>query len=752
MNQYSTTPNSVLQRDEVLDIKQATGILKRRIGIILATALLVFTLVAVVTFQQTPLYTASARVMIDVRGKDVTNIEEVLAGVSSDATAINSEVELLKSRELAKKVVTELQLQQNDEFNGTPPPPSFLDTLRSQVTGWIQSFLPQQTSQPQQSPPETEDRALERITSIVLGGLEVQRVGATYVIEILFTSKNPDSAALVANQFAEQYLLEQLEAKFDATARANDWLSDRLSTLREDVQNSEAAVELYRAQSGLLSARGASLTEQQISDLNAQVVIERAELRGAEARLQSVEDMLSRGASVDTIGDVMNSGAIQELKQRQSTVAQRKAELSTRYGELHPEILKVDREAADLAQQMENEIDRIVQSIETQVQVSREKVRSLEASLNSLRGELAQNNQSLVRLRELERNAEVNRTLYESFLNRFKETGEQESLAEADARVISRALRGGKSAPNTKLNLAAGLLLGVALGLILAVALEVFDQGVKSGTKIEQAIGIPFVASIPRLYPGIIGKLRKLLGKATPPQDYVLEKPFSSFAESYRTIRSAVLLSTDAKDGAVLAIASALPGEGKTTSVLCLGRVSALAGSKTVILDCDLRRQTLTKSASFSTKRDTEPKGLTEFLNGDATLDDILMKDEQTNCYVIPLTANSNSPKDVFTAPGFDKLLNELRKQFDLIILDTPPILPVSETRLIIDQCDGVLLLARWGKTKKSALVSANDILRKLTAKPVGSALTQVNFLARSSSGYGDYYDHYSAYRKYYVD
>lgn len=734
--------------DDLIDIKGLIGAFRRRLGVFLACFVLVFTIVALVTFQATPLYTSTASVMIDIRQTEVMDFEAVLSGLPPDSAAVDTEVEIIRSRALAEKIVDLLELEEDPEFNGRLREPSGMAAFKNSLLGFVSLLRPDQVSGV--SDPEYTDRLIrEEVISAVQNRLSVRRAGLTYVIDISFESEDPRKAAQIANAFADQYLVEQLEAKFDATSRANSWLNDRLEVLRDEVRAAESAVEIYRADSGLLSAEGSSLTEQQIADLNAQLVVQRAEYDEARARLNTVRSQMSRGVSADTIGEVLTSEVIQDLRARQADIDGRRADLSSRYGSRHPEIRALDREATNVEAQIEQEITRIVSSLESEVEVARQRVQSLESSLSGLRTELTQNNRSLVRLRELERDAEASRTLYESFLNRFRQTGEQESLAEADARIVSlAAVPTAQSSPNTMLNLALGFVLGGIVGVGFVFLLEKLDSGLSTGAQVEGQLGVPFIASVPMLNLGVLGALRRLTGGTPAPQDYLVEKPLSSFTESYRTLRSAIVLSNVDEAQKVVAITSALPGDGKTTTTYCLGRLSAISGSKTIIVDCDLRRRLLSKARAG----EKVEAGLLQYLAGDAKLEDVIVKDDKTDCDILPLAKSNYTPSDVFGSAAFKRLLSELRETYDLVVLDTAPILPVAETRTLAKLADTVVIAAKWRKTKKDAVGSALSIVQSLSANLSGVILTQVNPNARSRYGYGDYGYYYSEYRKYYVD
>ena len=740
----NAAPSASLGSDGLLYIRALYRVFRRRLGAFLSASLIVFSVTLIITMQTPPQYTANASIMIDLQQSDVTGIEAALSGLAPDSAAVDTEVEIIKSGALTRKIVDTQNLLDDPEFNTRLQADSTLDVFLREVASMYRALTPHQTAPLAQ---DAQDRlGHERVIEALQDRLSVRRKGLTYVIDIRVESRSPTKAADLANAFADQYLVEQLEAKFDATSRANDWLFERLGVLREEVRSAESAVEVYRARSGLLSAQGSSLTEQQISELTAQLAVQRAESEEAKARLFTVRSQLDRGLPVDTVGQVLTSNVIRELRSQEAEVTRRRAELSSRYGARHPEILKVERETADIAAQIDQETQRIISSLRSETEVTRTKVLSLEASLNALRTELAGNNQALVRLRELERNAQASRGLYESFLGRFKETGEQESLNEADARIVSpAAIPTRQTTPNTLLNLFLGLVFGVAAGIGVMCLQEAFDSGFTTGEQVETYLAVPYISAVPKLHVGAFGLLKRVSGGALPPPDYLVEKPLSSYTEAYRTLRSSILLSNGEKSPQIVAITSPLPGDGKSSSVFSLGRLSALAGARTLIIDCDLRRRLLSRSLD-----DTPEHGLVEVLTDQLAWADAITRDALTPCDILPLSKSAQTPADLFGSAAFSSLLESLRSHYDLIILDTAPILPVAETRTLIHKSDATVLVAKWRHTRRDAVKTALGIMSDLDTNLIGVMLNQVDQKARQRFGEGDDAYYYNAYRQYY--
>jgi len=727
---------------DVFDIRDVFSSLWRRKELFLATLVLITSFVILVTLRMTPIYSSTASVMIDLKKNNASDLQAVLSGSPPDSALVDTEVEILKSLSLSEKVVTQLDLVSDPEFNTNLRDAERFGNFKS----WIKSFLPNSLSQENISD-LNKDLERERVVINLLSQMSVYRKGTTYVINVTVNSESATKAATIANTFGEVYLLEQLDAKFEATSRTNGWLTDRIDSLKAEVRSAENAVEAYRGLSGLLSAKGSSLVEQQISDLNSQLIIQTADYNESMARLSSVKSQVDRGDAADTITEVLSSSVVRDLRRQEAEVAGKRAELSSRYGFRHPEVIEVEREAADIQLQINQEIKRIVSSLESEVGIARQKVASIETGLSKLRIELSTNNRSLVRLRELERDAEASRSLYENFLEKFKQNDDQESITEADARIISKAIPQSKAtAPNVPFNGLMGLILGAALGVGMVVLAEILDGGVSTGADVERDVGLPFIAAIPKIEIGILNHLKAFPKKVRVPDDYITKNPLSVYAESIRTLRSSILLSQATPSRPkVIAITSALPGEGKTTLARSLGQMSSMSGSKTIIIDCDLRLAQMSKDIAVVPKL-----GLVGYLKKNNSLKDVIITDTESGCDFILNNENEYSHRDLFGAPRFNKLLEMLRKRYDLIILDTSPVLLVAETRTIANLADALVLAARWRRTRADATKTAKNILQDVRAKILGVVLTQVNLKARRKYGSGDYSYYTRQYGEYY--
>lgn len=737
---YPQVAGPVEYGDKITDPKQMLRAFRRRLPIFFLMMLATFLLVAVYTVQATPVFSSGASIIIDVREKNVFDMSSVLSGLPADSTIVDTEVEIIRSRSLAEKVVDKLDLMDNPEFNPTLQEPGMMDNVKASIREFLQSFRPGANDPiviPASGLNEDGEEAWikDEVVSMLLAKTSAARMGTTYGISISATSNDPYLAAEIANQISNQYLVEQLDAKFDATKRNTAWLETRLEDLKNDVKLNESEVESYRAAQGLLTAGALTINEQKVSELSAQLIGQKSELAEAEARLSSVRQMADRGQSADISGEALRSGVITDLRRQQAEINRERADLQTRYGPLHPEIERINTEISNISNQIRSELRRIVASLESEVSIARQRVRSLERSLDDQQATLVENNRASVRLRELERNAEASRAIYESFLGTFKQTAEIEGLAEADARILSRAtVPTSPSFPKTSLNLAIGLVLGALIGMAAVIVSEALNSQIADGEDIEDAFHVPFLGNFPKL----TGSARK------DPALHLIGNPMSSYAEAFRNLRASIMFADLDKTVKTVAITSSQPDEGKTTLTFGLGRMSAMSGSKTLIIDGDFRRKELSQKAV----KDPAQRGFLELLFGECELSEAVFVDPETGLHILPLTMERHTPRDVFGSKVFDQLMDHLKLQYDLIVIDTGPLLLLAETRVLTSKVDQVVVVSRWLKTNRAALKQTLAILREFNAKIAGVILNQVDISKYHSQGYG--HSGYKAHAKYY--
>ena len=593
-----------------------------------------------------------------------------------------------------------------------------------------------------------EDKAreatLDGIVNAVLGRMDVTRKGMTYILSLKFTSEDPAKAAKIANALADTYVVDQLEAKFNATKQANEWLSSRLAELRVQVQDSERAAEIYRNQKGLQDAGGTTINEQQLSELNAQLILARVNLAEKQAKYGRARQILSGGGSIESVADVLQSTTISSLRSKEADLARQQADLSSKYGPRHPSIVNIDAQRKDTQQQIGREMQRIVGSIQNETSIAQSRVNSLQSSLNDLKGTANSNNQDLIQLRELEREAQANKTVYESFLNRFKETSQQGGLQTPDSRVISPAMASNSpSSPKTNLIVAVTFFLSALLGVAVALLLERLDNGLRTGPEVEEALGLAHLVALPQV-PDEKGPD----GKKMLPQNYLLAKPLSAYSESLRSLRSALALSNVDNPPKLILFTSSLPSEGKTTTAVSFARAAAQAGLRVLLVDCDLRHPSVHKALGAPAPK----AGLVEFLAGNVGLEEVIVIDEASTLSYLPVASGSANPPDVLASGQMQRFLTDMRAKYDFVIVNSAPVLPVSDSRVLSRLVDKTVFVVRWADTPKDAAANGVRELRNYGADLAGAVLTIVDTTKQAKYGYGDGGYYYRRYSRYYVN
>ena len=478
--------------------------------------------------------------------------------------------------------------------------------------------------------------------------------------------------------------------------------------------------------------------------MNGQLASAKAQQAKEEAALQTARQQMARGSTGDDVGATLGSGVIQNLRSRRAEVSLRVANLEGRYGAQHPEMLKAQRELVDIDQQIRQETGRILSNLEAQAAAARTQSQSLASSVAGARGRLGVNERANVRLQELETTAQTTRAEYERLLKTSEQTTGQEGIQRSDARILSRAqIPTAPTSPNRSLNLMIGLMLAAVSAAAAVLIAELLERGLSTTEEVERELKLPLIASIPLLSStlGLRGGAKKL-----PPEQYVVEKQLSAFSEAFRKLATSLLFFKVDQPVRTLAITSALPGEGKTTTSLCLARTMALSGRRVVLVECDLRRRSMHRML----KRPVET-GLLEVLNGSASLDDALVQDEPSGATLLPVSASQFTPKDVFGSAAMDTLLGELQRRFEVVLLDTAPVLAVADTRVLAAKADAVLFLTRWNRTPRKAASAGIRELLSVGAEVVGVALTQVDMRKLARYGYGEEGYYMSAYRNYYA-
>ncbi|WP_200347241.1 GumC family protein [Halochromatium glycolicum] len=728
------------------DLRALLSVLWRRRYVILGTALFIYLLAFIYQIQLTPRYTASTLLTLQFRSEAVVDIQAVISGLSANESVIQTEMEVISSRRLISQLVDRLNLTRDPEFNPALRDDSsllqLLDPRTYLSSDWLIALGLEEPPEPL-SEAEREQRQRAAVIGRVSSALSVSSPRMAYTIKIAFESENPHTAARLANTLAQVYLDDQLEAKFEATQRATDWLSTRIAELRQRVVAAERAVQAYREEHSLIeSGNQGTISEQQLAQLNADLVAAKTQLAEAKARYRQIQD--SGPANAAALGEVMKSPMIQRLSQQEADIQREAAELSERYGRKHPEVINVRSELRDIRRSISAEIAKIAKSVENEVELAQARVDDLSATLEDLQAKKAQLEGSRIELRELEREAESSRLLLETFMNRFKEVSTQEGLQKPDARILSAAQPGTQTFPNRQRSLIIALILALGAGVGLAFLLEKLDNGYRTPEQLEQALRMRGLGMVPKL------SALKLRGRT--PAQYVLQKPASSYGEALRTVYTAI---THARAGGArpkrLLVTSSLAGEGKTTFCLSMARLLALAGNNRILLlEADLRRGRVGKALA-NTGAAAEAPPVSDYLTGEvADWRHCVHTEPDSGLDLIAAGAKVQHPQTLLQSAAMQRLLDEAADSYDLVLIDTPPLLAVADALVLTDHVDATVLLVQWESTPRDAVKSTLAMLRKAHAPEGGVLLTQVDVKKHAYYGYGDYASYYGRYGTYY--
>jgi capsular exopolysaccharide synthesis family protein len=684
-------------------------VLRWRAKLVVASALAAILIAGVLLAVLPNRYKATTIVLVDPRQPRVTN-NEVISGIGSDAAAVESQVELIESSALAKKVIDRLKLAEDPEFAA----PSLLEQL-----GTLLRATP---------PGDAAEERLNRLVYRFRSGLNVRRRGLTYVLEINFTSKDPARAALISQTVAELYIGDQRASRAEITTRASGWLDERLTAMRDRVRDAERAVADYKAANGIVDVtQGNKLISRQIEDLTQQLALARAKRAEARARLERAEQVSKSYTDPAALAESLQSPVIANLRQQYAEAARLNAENSALLGDRHPSLIAVRSQLQTIRRQIEQEIARIISGISHDHHVAEDREKELEQGLAKLANQSATATQADVRLHELEREAQATRSLFEQFLQRARETSEQQSLQFADARIISPALTPlRQDRPPTFILLAAAGAAGVMLGFGLVLLMEHMRRGIRDGAEIESLTSLPYIASVP--LQGSDGAersswWRRLTSPKRRPAHPVSGHVMPAYMGILGSLRMRLRAGNAQQRGDVVVVISAFPQEGKSTFACNFARAAAFSGLKTLLIDGDVHNASATRDFHIS------GAGLWELLNGNASLWSAIRQDSQSALSVLGArdvaTPSPRAPN--FRQTALTHILADCRRHFDLIVVDSPALLPmIGSTLPLIESSDRALLIVQWEATDRQAVLESLAALGAHTRKIVGVVLNKV--------------------------
>jgi succinoglycan biosynthesis transport protein ExoP len=713
--------------------------LKRNLRFIAATTILGTLVTLAIVFSITPKYQSSVLVLVDPRQTKILQDAEVVGRTTTDNGAIESEVEMIQSKTVVRKVVERLKLNDDPEFSS---PTGFFGTLKAVLLAPIRNILGSSQSA---DPLGHIVEALEKATN-------AKRRGLTYVIELNAWSENARKSALIANTFAEIYVAEQIAAKAGAATKANQWLNARVEEMRGRVTASDEALEKYKAEQSLFDPGGENLSNRQIQTLNEQLIDARGKAAAARSKYELLKQVTpERLRSAAASADVLQSPVVSALRAQYASAAQNLAEKNSRYGSEHPQVATARAQVGDVERQITAEISRIVTSAGNDYQLAKSREDSLIASLDDLKEKAGSFNQASVKLRELDRDAQANRDLFQSFLNRAKQTAEA-SLQIPDSRVVSAAtVPISTSYPKRALMIGLGFFGMLGLSVALALGRDSFRSGFRHLLDVENALGLAPLATIPYVRSesakhGAKGTGPKLLQLPSPSAQVsiplrrdtvassrrlaslVLDDPDSVYSESVRSLYFALRRQAEGEPIGAIMLTSALPGEGKSTVAASLARVATESGERILLVDSDLRQPRIASILNLEGEI-----GLPELLRSDADLNACVQFDPHSDLYVVGgyHRVPGREAFRLLSSKQMNRFLQLARTNFDFVVIDAPPLLPVADPRALIEHVDGIALVVASMKTPKDAVETAlhecPELQEKLTGVVLNGAADDVN-------------------------
>lgn len=773
-NRLPASREDAREGSDFIDLERLLAMAKRQAKVV-GVGAVIGLLLGLVYLQTTPpTFTASTRVLIDEgMNKMVDEVSATPVNMQTDA-AILSQIEIIKSARLAAVVVDKQKLDQNPNF--MRPPQSLLSTLVGYARGFLQVFRSTPEIAGGATLTEAQRKAMadaarkEQAVAMLQANIEAERSGRSYVISMAYRSHDPQLATAITRAYAEAFVADQLDASFDATEKAAVWLQGRLEELRTSSQKAALEVEKFRAENGLAAARGETIAEQQLSDLNAQLILAQADTAKARARYEQYRTIVESGPEA-AVGNSTLSAAeagnplISELKKRYAGVSKREQEISAGFGPNHPQAVALRKEQTDLANQIFGELSQLSETYRNEFEVAQSRETALRNSVSEATGQNSSANQAQVRLRELQQQATALSTLYQTFLSRYEEASQQRSFPIAKVRVISEAtMPRGPSSPRTSMVFGLALVLGVVLGAAFGALNEFNERFFRTAEDVRERLGVKFLGYLPLI---ASNDDRKDAGKTgnmgTPPPSRAAElvkrrarmriavdSPASMFAETLRSTKIAGDVVLQDIGSKVIGVISMLPGEGKSTVAANLAGLIASNGAKTLLIDADLRNPGLSRSLGIDAEQ-----GLVEAVVNDLGWQAVVKVDRQSKMAIVPAVVRGrfSHTSELLSSAGMRRFIDDAKATFDYIIVDLPPLGPVVDAKAFAPLADGFVLVAEWGATPRPLVRSGLAAEPQIASKVLGLVLNKVDLKKLPRYGaYGGSEQFLERYSSYYLD
>jgi len=706
-------------------------ILKRRWTVITCFVVLV-TVVTIASFKMEPVYKATCQILIERDNPKVVKIEEVMAIDASSTDYYQTQYEILKSQELAERVIKRLNLYDNKEFNRKPKIGlgTIIAAIRNFIGNAIKNIIGSKKEQKEYQVDETN-----QLIKAYLARLDIKPIRKSRLVNISFEAHDPQLAAQIANTHAKLYIEQNLERKFSASKEAVNWLNKRIKEVKEKLEKSEEALRKYKQAHDLVSIdfeESHNIRVQRLNELNTALMEARTKRIEKENLYRELKRISDKPELIESMPAVVANPLIQQLKAEYIKSKADYSKLSQSYGPEHPKMIRLRSEIKELKNKIASEVKKIARSIETEYRVAKKQEAALNKALEEEKKKALALSEKEIQYNVLKREVEINRALYESLLKRAKETNITEDLPVSNVSIVDPArIPDVPFKPKKRLNILLAMVVGLTMGIGLAFFLEYLDDTIKTPEEVERYLKIPFL--------GYIGKV--IIAKDNPysPDLVALKEPKSHIAEMLRNVRTNILFSTSNFPRKALLVTSSTQGEGKTFLTINLGISLAQMGKRVVVIDADLRKTRIHRT--FGLKKHP---GLTEVLTGNHGLESVIQDTKVENLKIIPCGTIPPNPAELLSSEAMKDLIDRLKEQFDFVLFDSPPVMSVTDPTILANLADGVIIVIKGGETPRPPIQRTLQQLSKLDTKLLGVVLNGMDFKK------GKYYYHY--YYKYHYD
>jgi len=719
-------------------------ILKRKYTVV-TFFIVIFVIALMGSLNYTPEYTASTKLLIE-KNEENPLMMNYRYGASYDPEFLATQSQIIKSGPVSKKVVEALDLENTyaSFFNNVLKPPAnnnplvwFKDLYAIIMkTAGIGKMAPEYQdgeTNPNNEPDVEALPASEVYIQMISNGIFIEPVEESDIVTISYTSTHPEFSKRVVNAVAKAYIEETLEMKMAASKHTIAWMTEKSEKERVKLKKKEEALQNYMRNENIITIEDRiAITPKRLAEISTQLT--KAEFKRKE--LQSINDKVSQISQhledAETISVIASDTTLRSIRSQLMETDQKITELSKKYGPKHPVIKRARADADKLEEKRKKEIKRIIQSIKNEFDLARSSEENLRELLEKTKNETVQLNEKNIQFGILKREIETNRLLYDALIKKIKEQSITDQAQTVDIWIVEEAKTPKyPSNEHNRQRMTLGILLGLFGGIGLAFFLEYLDQTVKSPDEVEKQFGI-----------SVLGMVPLLKSKENRPEKAVIAEPSVAFSESYRTIRTGILLSSAKKAPKTMLIASASPGEGKTTTAINLAvTMAAQSATKVLLIDADLRRPNIGSLFDLD-----ETYGLSTFLSG-VSNEEIIQETPVPNMSVIPAGPVPPNPSELLGSSLMNELFDLLEEKFDFIIIDSPPLLSVSDGLMLSTDVDGTIMVIKAGKTAHEIVKRALKALNDIESRVIGSILNAVDIKKSTYYyyGYKKYYHYYSS-------